>query len=238
MAAPFSAYLFERKVIADGVVDLTFNLDSPQGLGFRAGQFVTLAVGKDAAGRDVRRSYSIASRSDQPHQLRFIIRIMTGGIGSDFFAALPIGAAIEMTGPHGFFVLDDAHAGDVVFAATGTGLAALLPMLAELAARPEGGRRTVYWGLRRESDLFVPEEVEQACAAAGATLLTYLSQPSAAWPGRRGRITSAILDAFPTFRAPTFYLVGNGAMIQELKRGLIERGVERKKQIRTEAFFE
>jgi hypothetical protein len=35
-----------------------------------------------------------------------------------------------------------------------------------------------------------------------------------------------------------FYLVGNGAMIKEVKAGLIERGVDRKKQIRNEVFFE
>jgi len=35
-----------------------------------------------------------------------------------------LGATVEMTGPHGFFQLVEQHAGDVVFAATGTGLAA------------------------------------------------------------------------------------------------------------------
>ena len=73
-----------------------------------------------------------------------------------------------MTGPHGFFTLDPQHTGDVVFAATGTGLAPVLPMLAELSQRQEAGRREVYWGLRREEDLFVPEEVAAACAEAGA----------------------------------------------------------------------
>ena len=43
---------------------------------------------------------------------------------------------------------------------------------------------------------------------------------------------------FAELRAPTFYLVGNGAMITELKRELIARGVNRKLQIRTEAFFD
>ena len=48
----------------------------------------------------------------------------------------------------------------------------------------------------------------------------------------------ALLDRLPRLQAPTFYLVGNGAMITELKRELISRGVNRKTQIRTEAFFD
>ena len=45
---------------------------------------------------------------------------------------MPLGTTVNMTGPHGFFVLDAVHAGDVVFAATGTGIAAVMPMLGEL----------------------------------------------------------------------------------------------------------
>jgi CDP-4-dehydro-6-deoxyglucose reductase, E3 len=238
MSQSLRARLVARATIADGVVDLLFALVSPPRLPFRAGQFVTLAVGKDAAGRDVRRSYSIASPSDQADRLRFIVRIVPGGPASDYWMALPLEAELDMTGPHGFFMLDEHHAGDVVFAATGTGLAPVLPMLSELERRREPGRRLVYWGLRHETDLFLTDEVDAACAAAGADLYTYLSRPTPAWTGLTGRITGPVLDAFPGLHAPTYYIVGNGAMIDELKRSLVSRGVDRKKHIRTEAFFD
>ncbi len=238
MSGPFTTRLTRRASVADGVLDLDFALVDPPRLDFQAGQFVTLSVGRDAGGKDIRRSYSIASRSDRGEALRFLIKIIPGGPGSDFFAELPLGSEVPMTGPHGFFVLDARHAGDVVFAATGTGLAPLLPMIDELGRREEPGRRRLYWGLRSEADLFVPEEVEALCAGARVDLRTYLSRPGDAWRGARGRITQAILEELPSFRAPTFYLCGNGAMISELKKELVARGVERKKQIRTEAFFD
>ena len=53
---------------------------------------------------------------------------------------------MRMTGPHGFFVLDPEHAGDLVFGATGTGVAAVMPMLGELSRRTDGGRRYLFWG--------------------------------------------------------------------------------------------
>ncbi|HXI57538.1 MAG TPA: hypothetical protein VNO55_15835, partial [Polyangia bacterium] len=66
----------------------------------------------------------------------------------------------------------------------------------------------------------------------------HLTAPPPDWTGSRGRITPAVVDRLPMLVAPTFYLVGNGAMIDELKRELVSKGVDRKKQIRTEAFFD
>jgi CDP-4-dehydro-6-deoxyglucose reductase len=238
MPGPVTTRLVARARVARDVVDVAFEVVDPPRLAFRAGQFVTLTVGRDAAGQTLRRSYSIASMSDRGESLRFLIRVIPDGMASDFFVDLPLASEVEMTGPHGFFVLAPHHQGDVVFAATGTGLAPVLPMLGELQQRQEAGRRLVYWGLRHESDLFVPDEVQAICDTAGATLMTYLSRPSDDWTGRRGRITPAVLQEAPSLTSPTFYLVGNGAMIAEVKNALVAAGVDRRKQIRTEAFFD
>jgi ferredoxin-NADP reductase len=235
------AALGGRSIIAPGIAELVFEMRTPERLPFRAGQFVSIAVDegeRPEGAAPPRRSYSIASHSSDCDRLRFIIRVMPTGAASHFLMNLAIGAEVNLTGPHGFFVLDPAHTGDVVFGATGTGLAAVMPMLGELAARPEPGRRRVFWGAREESDLFARAEVEDLAARAGADLSIHLTAPSPDWKGERGRITAAILDALPTLQAPTFYLVGNGAMINELKRELVARGVNRKAQIRTEAFFD
>jgi ferredoxin-NADP reductase len=241
VSGAFLTTLVSRKELGPGIVDLVFALKQPERLPFRAGQFVSIAVGRDRAGLEVRRSFSIASSALESDALRFIVRLVPDGPASTFLATLPIGADVPMTGPYGFFVLENAHPGEVIFGATGTGVAAVLPMLAELASRPErreGGLRLLYWGARRAEDLVARPEVEALCAQAGATLHLCLTAPPPDWTGVRGRITPAILEAFPGWKAPTFYLVGNGAMIAELKRELVKRGVDRKKQIRTEAFFD
>jgi CDP-4-dehydro-6-deoxyglucose reductase, E3 len=242
MAGPLTAELAERKLIAPGIAELSFAMRSPARLEFKAGQFVSIAVVPEAAGTDEvipRRSYSIASQSDTGETLRFIIRVIPGGRASDYLMTLPIGASVAMTGPHGFFVLDPGHPGDIVFGATGTGIAAVMPMLGELARRAEErGRTFIFWGVRHEEDFFAREEIERLAARAGASLGLYLTAPGPAWTGERGRITPALLARLGDLGSPTFYLVGNGAMITELKRELIARGVNRKTQIRTEAFFD
>ena len=245
MPGPLTAELSARAVIAHGIAELTFTMRAPERLVFRAGQFVSIGVPSsgptaEVAGTVPRRSYSIASQSGAGDVLRFIIRVIPEGKASDYLMEMPLGTTVSMTGPHGFFVLDAVHTGDIVFAATGTGIAAVMPMLGELELRPARDRPRVliFWGLRQQSDIFARDEIERLAAAIDAELAIHLTAPGSDWTGGRGRITPALLDRLPRLQAPTFYLVGNGAMITELKRELISRGVNRKTQIRTEAFFD
>jgi ferredoxin-NADP reductase len=237
-SGPLTASLADRRIIAPGVADLVFAMRSPERLDFQAGQFVSIAVGKDARGIVLRRSYSIASPSAEGERLRIIVRVIPEGTASGYLMALPLGGEVHMTGPHGFFILDAQHAGDVVFGATGTGVAAVMPMLPELGRRPPPGRRYLYWGVRHEEDLFARDEVESLCREADTVLRLFLTAPPPGWTGGRGRITRAIVDSLPDLESPTFYLVGNGAMIAELKEELVARGINRKRQVRTEAFFD
>jgi CDP-4-dehydro-6-deoxyglucose reductase len=238
MAAAFLAAFRSRTPLAHDTVELLFDLKGGALGDFRAGQFVTLTVGKDPAGKELRRSYSIAGATGPERPLRLIIRLVDGGPGSAFWNQLQVGEPVAMTGPHGFFTLPAEHPGDLVFAATGTGLVPVMAMLAELQSQARSGDRHVYWGLRNEADLFAVDEVQGLCDRAGARLHIFLSQPGPTWKGLPGRITPAILAAYRGLSAPTFYLVGNGSMIQELKTGLQGLGVDRKKQIRTESFYD
>ena len=244
MAAPFIAELTARETLASGIAELSFAMREPARLDFKAGQFVSMAVDARSPEADPvpRRSYSIASQSNAGDLLRFIVRVIPDGKASEYLMSISLGSLVRMTGPHGFFVLDPSHPGDVVFGATGTGIAAVMPMLGELARRRgsggETGRGLVLWGMRQEADLFARAEIGQLAEDAGAELRIFLTAPDATWTDGCGRITPALLERLPDLVAPTFYLVGNGAMITELRRELIARGVNRKTQIRTEAFFD
>ena len=236
-SGPLTATLTSRTPLGAGVVDLVFAMREPARLEFLPGQFVSVQIG-ETGGVAKKRSYSIASPSDAGDRIRFVIRTIPDGAATDFLLTLPVGAEVRMTGPHGFFVLDAEHPGDIVFGATGTGLAAIMPMLEELARRPIAGRRRLYWGARHAEDLFAREEVAELCRKSNTELNEVLSAPPADWSGGRGRITQALVDLLPALHQPTFYLVGNGAMIGDVKRELMARGIDRKRQIRTEAFFD
>jgi ferredoxin-NADP reductase len=187
----------------------------------------------------VRRSYSIASPTSRDDHVRLIARQIPGGHASEYFTRLSPGDPVSMAGPFGGFILGESHPGDLVFCTTGTGIATIMPMLDELARRPEHapGKRLVFWGLRRAEDIFARDEIEDLCRRADAELCIHLSSAGTGWEGQRGRINRSVLALVPGFCAPTFYLVGNGAMVAEMRSSLVEHGVDRKRQIRTESFF-
>jgi ferredoxin-NADP reductase len=223
--------------LARGISEWRLRLDPPEPLAFRPGQFLSVRVGDDAQGNRILRSYSLAS-SPGADEVSLILKLVEGGPGSRFFAGLQPGDRVHFTGPMGFFVLDFLHPGDVVFGATGVGISPVLPMLRELLARPETGRVILYWGNRDPADLFWGEELDGlARAHPRFAVRRFISGAAPDWTGERGRIVQPIVDELPRLTRPTFYLVGSGDMIRDVKKALVERGVDRKRQIRNEAFF-
>ncbi len=231
------ATLSSSRALARDVVEYAFALsDEDAALTWRPGQFISLTCGVKDDGHPILRSYSIANRPGSG-RVDLVVKLVDGP-GSAWFRQLGVGTEVRFTGPMGFFVLDlHPHPGDVVFAATGTGIAPIVPMVADTLARAEAGRVHLYWGVRCEEDLFWRDEIARLASPRLSTVVT-LSQPSPAWAGERGRITDRVLALAPSLAHPTFYLCGNGAMIKEVKAALVQRGVDRKKQIRTEAFFD
>jgi ferredoxin-NADP reductase len=223
--------------LAAGVLAYSLALDDADArLAWRAGQFISLTCGKRDDGEPILRSYSIASRPGG-RWITLVVKLIDGGAASAWFARLTVGERVRFTGPMGFFVLELSHPGDLVFAATGTGIAPVVPMIAEALARGEAGRVHLLWGVRAEEDLFWQRELA-ALEHPRLSKAIHMSRPSSAWSGARGRITQPALALLPSLAEPTFYLCGNGAMIKELKAELQARGVDRKRRIRTEAFFE
>jgi ferredoxin-NADP reductase len=214
-------------------------LSDPAELSWRAGQFVSLrCVG--AADPNVRRSYSIASSPLRNTGFELLVKLIPDGVGSDLFRNLNAGDELHFTGPMGFFTCDLSHVGDVVFAATGTGVAAALPMMEELARRGETGKILLYWGMRTESELYWLDRLDELARSSPRIevkiCLSRSDQPLG--DGRlAGHINEHILAGGPALDRPVYYLVGNGAMVRDLKKALIESGVDRKKQLRTEIFY-
>ncbi|MCS6913973.1 MAG: FAD-binding oxidoreductase [Myxococcales bacterium] len=232
------ARLLSRRTLARRTEEFVLGTEEPE-LTFRPGQFISVAVGTDAQANPILRSYSIASPPDRRGEIVLILRMVEGGVGTAFFDRLQPGDRLRFTGPMGFFVNELAHPGDVVYAATGTGIAPILPMAQEAAARAETGRILLEWGLRDEQDIFWQRELEALQRQSPRVRVRlFLSRPSAGWPGLRGHITGPILEELPRLSQPTFYLCGNGRMVEELKAALQARGVHRKRQIRTEVFFD
>ncbi|WP_336338254.1 FAD-binding oxidoreductase [Haloarcula brevis] len=92
-------------------------------LDFAPGQYVTLRL------HDTPRAYSLAN-SPSEDELEFCIRLVPGGkLTGELFEHVDVGEAVVVRGPNGDMVLDPPSSRDMVFLATGTGVAPFKSMI-------------------------------------------------------------------------------------------------------------
>jgi ferredoxin-NADP reductase len=203
----------------------------PPTMSFRPGQFISIRC--DARG-DSRRSYSISSLPSRTDGLELLVQLVPGGVGSAYFEKLQPGEEVHFTGPQGFFVNELAHPGDALFAVTGSGIAAALPMIQEAAARAnETGKIILYWGLRYTGDIYWLDRLREIQSPRFEWHLCL----SAGDGYEKGRINAHVFARVPSLQQPHFYVVGNGDMVREVRGELVKLGFDRRRQIHSEVFY-
>ncbi|QHJ00153.1 2Fe-2S iron-sulfur cluster binding domain-containing protein [Xylophilus rhododendri] len=174
----------------------------------------------------VRRSYSVANAPSADGRLELHIRAVPGGaLSAYWFGAAKAGDLLRLEGPKGSFFLRDVAGLDLVFLATGTGIAPVKAMLEGMADRVTPGLPrsvTVLWGGRHAVDLY------WQVAAGGVESLEYvpvLSRAGDDWQGARGHVQQALLDRQPDWSRTMVYACGSAAMIASASEQLVAAGL-------------
>jgi ferredoxin-NADP reductase len=171
-----------------------FVLDELESFSFAAGQFVS-AVAEDAKGKLQTRAYSLAS-APSGNRFDLCVNRVEEGFFSNHLADLPdlpIGATIQVHGPHGHFVLREPIA-DSILVATGTGIAPMRGFLqwlfpADGPDRSQGKQIWLVYGTRYETDIYYREEFEAlARRKPNFHYLVTLSRAQPSWTGLRGYV--------------------------------------------------
>jgi ferredoxin-NADP reductase len=172
---------------------LDFVLEDMESFPYSPGQFIS-AVAQDEDGKQQTRAYSIASAASG-NRFELCVNRVEGGFFSNHLADLPdlpVGGAIQVHGPHGYFVLRQPIT-DSIFVATGTGIAPMRAFAQWLFPkdgpdRSDGKQIWLIYGTRHESELYYREEFEEL--AARKPNFHYLPTLSRApqWPGLHGYV--------------------------------------------------
>ena len=175
-----------------------FEVESVESFDYRPGQFVS-AVALDANGKQQTRAYSIAS-APGGNRFELCVNRVEEGFFSNHLADLPdlpVGAIIQIHGPHGHFFLEEPIT-DSIFAATGTGIAPMRAYTQWLFPangpdRSQGKEIWLVYGTRYESDVYYHGEFAAlAQRAPNFHYLPTLSRAQAEWTGLRGYVQEHI----------------------------------------------
>jgi len=204
---------------------------------FYAGQFVSLEVPRNA--EPEARPYSIASAPRGDSCFDLCLNRVEGGFVSNYLCDLKTNAIVNMKGPHGSFVVSQPVEQDLVFIATGTGIAPIRGMLEEIFASGKPLSRDVWllFGVRHPETILYREEFGAwAASHPRFHFIPTLSRPPADWRGATGYVQEHLRKLFAgrgDFRA---YICGLKAMVDEVRFILKEEfGLDRK-QIRFEKY--
>ncbi len=219
--ATFDARLADARALTPQVRELVLERADGAPFVFEAGQWVSLILPLPSG--EVRRSYSIASRPDGTARFELAVTHVAGGPGSTYLHELPLGATLRVIGPQGFFTRGKGVGAPALLVGTGTGVTPLRSLLTDAV---EGGDARGLWlvfGVRREADMLYADELRALTARAPNVRVEYtLSQPSAAWTGRRGYVQTHVRALYEELAArgegaPHTYVCGLERMVSSVR---------------------
>jgi CDP-4-dehydro-6-deoxyglucose reductase len=205
--------------LAPDVIKVVLRLPPGAIFNFIPGQYIDV-IGPGS----VRRSYSLANAPKTDNTLELHIRAVESGVMSHYwFNQAKVNDLLRLHGPLGTFFLRNIAQRDLVFLATGTGIA---PVKAMLEAMPSVSPNqlprsvSVLWGGRHENDLYFNLE-----ELPGTFQYTPVLSRSATWKGERGYIQDVLLRRKSDLLNSTVYACGSDSMIDSAKVALKAAGL-------------
>lgn len=205
--------------LAPNIVRVILRTPPASPLRFLPGQYV------DVIADGVRRSYSLANAPRVDGLLELLVKRYPGGqLSGYWFDRAKANDLVRIEGPFGTFFLRDEGPVDIVFLATGTGIAPVKALLEELAADPaRAGRHRlrVFWG-NRAAENFCWDPVTLGLDIGFHHLLSGTGDD---WQGRRGYVQDAAIDDGLNPADTVVYACGSSGMIASARERLVTLGL-------------
>lgn len=201
----------------DAAIVLELDIDGTAPV-FLPGQYVNI----DVPGSGQHRSYSF-STAPAEGRAGFVIKMIPGGVMSNWLARAKPGDQLTMTGPLGSFYLREPLR-PLLFLAGGTGLAPFLSMLEVLARAGSTQKIHLIYGVTRDLDLVLVDQIAAyAARLPGFTFATVVAEDASTHP-RKGWVTQHMPDDL-TAGGFDLYLCGPPPMVDAVRGWLDDSGV-------------
>ncbi len=206
--------------LAPDVMRVMLRLPPQQTFDYRAGQYIDI-IGPSGS----RRSYSIANAPAVDKGIELHIRRVLGGAMSNYwFGEAKVNDLLRLHGPLGTFFLRDVADEELIFLATGTGMAPIKSLLESLSVQPAALKPAsvnVFWGGRTREDLYW-NPVESRLPH---RFTPVLSRAESSWTGARGHVQQSVAAMGFDLSRVSVYACGSPAMIESAKTQLQDAGL-------------
>lgn len=232
-----TARLMRSVLLSEKTKHLEFHIEEVPSFDFVAGQFVS--VREPRGDKFVTRAYSIASPPRTDGTLDLCLNRVEEGFMSNFLCDRMVGEVVNIHGPHGLFVLKP-EVEDVIFVATGTGVAPFRSMAQHLFGldgngqpRHTGRQVWLVYGTRYPEDIYYREEFEKLAAEQpNFHYVATLSRASEEWKGSRGYVQDYVRTIVGDRKDMHVYICGLNNMVSAVRNLLIDEcGWEKKRVI-------
>lgn len=186
-----------------------------------------------------RHPYTLSRTDPAARRVGLLFRVVQGGRLTPSLGTAAPGTVVEISGLHHEPIADmiAPEARALVGLSTGSGIGPLWGFAERSLAAGFDRPITLVAGYREEEDICLAPELDALQAAhPGFAWHPTLTQPGPGWTGLRGRVGASAAALVRDPRACHFHLVGNGAMLAEVKAALALCGVPAP-QVTSEVFF-
>lgn len=203
----FESKLLYKKYLTEDLVILGFEAD----LDFNAGQFFHIILDRENPDDEKIgfRPYSILNSpfdSKSRNVLESFIKVIPGGLGSEYVAGLDVGDSVFLRGPFGKFQLDKNNSKHV-FLCVGTGITPIHSMIEQNLETDN--ELILIFGAKTFDKLLYHEKFQEWKKQHNNFhyFATLTKNESPDWEGLTGRLTEH-LDLLGDFSDKTFYICG------------------------------
>ena len=221
--------IFEKKIIPakinsidflkKNIIKLKLILPPNSNFKYNAGQYINLIKG------DIVRSYSIADYPNENNEIELFIKKYQRGMMSEFlFANAKINDLLRIEGPLGSFFLRDSKKNNLVFLATGTGVAPIRSILKYMEINHkqyDNKSILVIIGARYKKDLFWKPNITNL----NIKCIETLSREDSNWNNEIGYVQEILIKQKINLNDCQVYACGSNEMINSARKLLIKNNL-------------
>jgi CDP-4-dehydro-6-deoxyglucose reductase len=219
------ARVAKKEQLTHDVIGLHLQLPASERLQFKAGQYIEFIL-KDGK----RRAFSIANAPHDSDFLQLHIRVIAGGVFSEYVEKeLQEKAILRLEAPFGSFFLREDSQKPIILVAGGTGFSPVKGIIEHILHNNIKRDILLYRGARELRDLYMHDLCEKwAALTPNITYIPVLSEAadSDSWQGRAGLVHQAVLDDISDLSAYQAYVCGAPGMCEVAHQSFLQQGLD------------